>query len=277
MALVNLTGGHVAIVDDADLPIVSTHRWKTLTVGRSRYAVRNGAGGKAILMHRLLLNPDPEQLVDHINHNGLDNRRANLRACTAMQNQWNRKKHHGSSRFKGVHWNSREKAWHAQIRVGGQSSFLGYYATQEDAAAAYDRAAETAHGEFACLNGQGGTPQRLQRPQVHRKGSSTPLAKITESDVVMIRLRLMAGRSAKEIAASLGVSPTLIWNVRAGKNWTHVTGPEGWKPSRVERRTACAKGHEYTDATTQVRIKNGRRCLVCARSYRPPSRRKVPT
>jgi hypothetical protein len=88
--------------------------------------------------------------VDHRNHNGLDNRRSNLRLATGHQNQGNRRPQGGSPRFKGVYL-SRSK-WVAQIRFGGSKRYLGRFTVEEDAARAYDAAARLIFGEFACTN-----------------------------------------------------------------------------------------------------------------------------
>lgn len=97
-----------------------------------------------------------EQVVDHKNHNGLDNRRDNLRVATVGQNMANlRKKRGTSSRFKGVSAVPRahDIGWCARIKINNRSKHLGYYDTEEEAAAAYDIAAVACHGEeFAMTN-----------------------------------------------------------------------------------------------------------------------------
>ena len=92
--------------------------------------------------------------TDHKNHNGLDNRRENLRPATHTQNQQNTRPRVivGTSRYKGVCWSKRERKWRAVIKFAGVQRHLGYFADEEDAARAYDAAARKYHGEFACLN-----------------------------------------------------------------------------------------------------------------------------
>jgi hypothetical protein len=91
--------------------------------------------------------------VDHINHNGLDNRRTNLRVCTRVQNQGNRKRNvNNVSGYKGVYLDGRRGHWVASIREGGRSLKLGRFPTAEDAALAYNEAATTKWGEYALLN-----------------------------------------------------------------------------------------------------------------------------
>jgi hypothetical protein len=91
-------------------------------------------------------------LTDHINGNGLDNRRANLRPASAEENQRNQRKTHGTSRYKGVCWFKATKRWHAQIRTGGKRHHLGFYTEEVEAALAYDAAARNLFGDFAAVN-----------------------------------------------------------------------------------------------------------------------------
>lgn len=149
-----LTHGYVAIVDAADAEQVSTRAWSARVDGRNVYAVikvRTPQGSRRLLgMHTFLTG---HGLVDHINGNGLDNRRSNLRSATTAENQRNaRRRSDNTSGFKGVHWDAAQRRWKAQISVGGKRLSRGRYPTAEDAARAYDRAARELHGEFATLN-----------------------------------------------------------------------------------------------------------------------------
>lgn len=91
---------------------------------------------------------------DHINHNGLDNRKANLRPATRAQNSYNRKKYANNSysKYKGVSFKKKGQKWSAQISINNKMKFLGYFHREKDAAKAYDAAARKLHGEFASLN-----------------------------------------------------------------------------------------------------------------------------
>jgi hypothetical protein len=151
MLAMPLTQGRVALVDDADYAYPTQWRWRYDTSG---YAVRKVyQAGKLtrIFMHRVILNAQPGQLVDHIDGNRLNNTRANLRIVTPSQNQWNRAKNHsGSSPYKGVSLHTR--GWMARVRVYGKRIHLGYFVTPELAARVYDAAALHFFGVYARLN-----------------------------------------------------------------------------------------------------------------------------
>ncbi len=92
----------------------------------------------------------PADEIDHINCNPADNRIANLRAATRSQNECNKRlKSNNRSGYKGVSWYARHSKWQASIRINGKSRGLGFYATREEAHAAYLRASAEMHGEFA--------------------------------------------------------------------------------------------------------------------------------
>jgi len=153
-----LTQGKFAIVDPADYPSLSRHKWRLCkTKGKNvQYAERTirRADGKysRILMHRQLIRPPEDCVIDHVNGSGLDNRRANLRPATAAQNAWNVSRRSGRSGYKGV-WLAKDKGlWRASIVCCGERKHLGYFRDKRDAAKAYDRAAKQYHGEFAVLN-----------------------------------------------------------------------------------------------------------------------------
>jgi len=104
-------------------------------------------------MHRLLLGTLPGLEPDHINGDGCDNRRCNLRFCTHSQNIMNKRKRLGcSSIYKGVSWRKARRKWAAYIRVDGRLKHLGYFGDESEAARAYDKEARKHFKEFAKPN-----------------------------------------------------------------------------------------------------------------------------
>lgn len=152
--LIPVHGGYFAEIDDDDFGIVSPFKWHAMKGRNTVYAATNvrreGGGYSTVAMHRMI-NETPKGLhTDHIDGNGLNNQRANLRTATRTQNAHNRAPNKGSvSAFKGVHWNKRKRRWIASIRVKKKSIFLGQHKDEASAAAAYDRAATQYFGEFA--------------------------------------------------------------------------------------------------------------------------------
>jgi len=152
-----LTSGMVAVVDDANFERLSKHRWHLHKGTRTYYARTNvcvGRGNyKPVYMHRMILDGEAIEQVDHINGDGLDNRSVNLRVCSKRENMRNRRPNkNSSSAFKGIHWDGRDKRWQARIRVNGNRMCLGSFRNEEEAAIAYDNAAREYHGEFARVN-----------------------------------------------------------------------------------------------------------------------------
>lgn len=162
MQYIELTKGYVTAVDSADYERVAGHEWRAnvhrRTDGSSRVyamrAVRCGGRTAQQMLHRFIMDTPAGMDTDHINGNGLDNRRSNLRVCTHGENMRNRRPQTGvSSAYKGVSWNKAAGKWLAQIRLGGKHKHLGLFTSEQDAAAAYDRAAQDLHGAYARTNG----------------------------------------------------------------------------------------------------------------------------
>lgn len=145
-----LTQGKFALIDDADAERASQFKWYTQRNGDHYYAFTK-PGGKPLSLHRFLMSAKPGEWIDHINNNGLDCQRSNMRLCTHAQNMRNRKIHRTNrSGYKGVDWHN--SMWRAKLRVDNQNIELGYYRDVRDAARAYNRAALKYHAEFARLN-----------------------------------------------------------------------------------------------------------------------------
>lgn len=151
-AIVELTQGQVSIIDASDAPMVGRYNWSVAERGQRTYACARFDGVLQYL-HRIIATPEEGECVDHINGDGLDNRRSNLRCCVQAENNINRGATCISkSGFKGVSWSKSNNGWIAQIRRDGLRKHIGTFAKAEDAARAYDAAAIEIHGEFARLN-----------------------------------------------------------------------------------------------------------------------------
>jgi len=155
-----LTKGKYAIVDPDDYWRLRQYKWQAVennsarTFYASRWLRRDDEKSLSTLMHRQIMNVPPHILIDHVNHNGLDNRKANLRLATRAQNNRNARKVRGKcySKFKGLTWHKQQKKWHVRIMLNRKSIWLGYFDNEILAAKAYDNAAKKYHGDFAALN-----------------------------------------------------------------------------------------------------------------------------
>lgn len=149
---IKLTKGYITIVDDEDFERVSKFKWQVSVTKTNNYARRtvgSGKNKKTIRLHNYVL--EIQDTVDHINGDGLDNRKENLRVCRREENAKNRKLNcNNISGYKGVRLEYGK--WRAQIKVNGKRVHLGMFAEKMDAAKAYDEAALKYHGEFARLN-----------------------------------------------------------------------------------------------------------------------------
>lgn len=150
-----LARGKLAIVDPDDFGMLEKHSWRTTEKGYAAASILIDGKRQNVRMHRLIMglpNGDPRK-VDHINGNRLDNRRSNLRICTAAENNRNaRIGNTNTSGLKGVHWDKINQVWRAQIHVNGRNRTLGRFKDQEQARQAYEKAAKELHGEFFCEN-----------------------------------------------------------------------------------------------------------------------------
>lgn len=164
MKKIKLTQNKYALVDDEDFELLNSVKWFAHKAQRRDvfYAVRNSGkvNGKktAIYMHRFLMNTPKGMETDHINGDGLDNRRSNLRVVTPVQNHMNSKGiKDTSSKLKGVTFNKRCNRWQSVIGFQGNKMkrnniYIGLFESEEEAGRAYDRKARELYGEYAKLN-----------------------------------------------------------------------------------------------------------------------------
>lgn len=149
-------GKHIVMIDDEDYELISKYTWSLLPSknGQTYYAKTNLFNSKpaSLQIHTLILKSYGLH-VDHIDRNGLNNQKENLRICTRSQNMMNKIKiKPATSKYKGVCWYDKYKKWNARIGVNNRRFCLGYFDTQEDAALAYNIAAKKFHREFCRLN-----------------------------------------------------------------------------------------------------------------------------
>lgn len=150
--VIGLTKGQIALVDDEDYAWLTQWQWSYHNSGYACRSERTGGHSRMILMHRAILGANGNVYVDHINGNGLDNRRSNLRIATPQQSAYNTTKPNKNG-YRGVTFHAgRAKPYQAAIQLNGHKKSLGYYATAREAAVAYDTAAILHQGEFAKLN-----------------------------------------------------------------------------------------------------------------------------
>jgi hypothetical protein len=152
MKIIPLNGGVFAQVDDADYILLRQYKWYAFKPCKIWYASRYNPKKRKcnITMHREIMKPPSTKEIDHIDGNGLNNQRNNLRICTHQQNAWNQGVKLGNTTgFKGVKFDRSRGKYEAEIRIQGRKKFLGRFSSPTEAAQAYDRMDIKIHGEFA--------------------------------------------------------------------------------------------------------------------------------
>ncbi len=162
---IRLSRGQYAKVDVEDFEKLNKHKWCAIPKRDTFYAKRQGyKNGRqtTIAMHQQIMGFPPRRFVDHRNHDGLDNRKANLRIATPRENAYNVRKmlKSCSSKYKGVSYDKDKNLWRAYITYNGKRIYLGYFVNEQDAAKAYDNAAKKYHKDFASLNFEYPSPER---------------------------------------------------------------------------------------------------------------------
>lgn len=142
-------GNYIVLFDDADIPIVESYTWIISKHGQTNYAL-TVIDGKVTSMHKLIMsNGNPLLVIDHIDNNGLNNCRSNLRLITWAQNSGRRRiGSRNTSGYKGVSYVESRNKYQATIQAGGKSINLGRFDNIEEAAKVYEEAAKKHYGEY---------------------------------------------------------------------------------------------------------------------------------
>lgn len=139
MKEIKLTQGLSTMVDDEDYEELNKHKWCAHKDGNTFYAVKTirfNNVEKTIKMHRIIINTPHNMKTDHIDGNGLNNCKSNLRIVTNRQNGQNRHENK-TSKYVGVYWHKRDKVWVSSIQINKKAYYLGYFTNEEDAHKAY--------------------------------------------------------------------------------------------------------------------------------------------
>lgn len=159
MREVPITLGYVALVDDDDYEAVSRFNWNAAVKQHTVYA-RGWVDGGRVTMHRLLAGARKGQTVDHVDGNGLNNQRANLRICSAAENARNVRRRVGASGHRGVSLDPKSGRWSAHVRVDGKLRHLGRFDDPLLAAQAASQARSMLHGAYANNSDKPALPPR---------------------------------------------------------------------------------------------------------------------
>ena len=139
MKKIPLTKGQLALVDDEDYAWLMTWKWHANFISGLWYAASSGSNKTKVTMHRLILCYPQGMEIDHIDHNGLNNQKTNLRVSNHRENMCNMRRV-GSSKYRGVSWHKGNKKWISRIGVCRKLFHLGYFDTEEEAMNKYELA-----------------------------------------------------------------------------------------------------------------------------------------
>lgn len=154
MKKVELTKGKFALVDDEDFGRVAYDYWGAVKHRNTYYAFNTSRQKSILMMHRLIMGAKDGEIVDHIDRNGLNNQKTNLRFCSCSESSQNRTRCKDGclSKYKGVTLRKETGKWRTRITVNGLRLTLGYFKTEDEAALVYNIGAIKYHKEFACFN-----------------------------------------------------------------------------------------------------------------------------
>ena len=252
MEKILLNGMHhgEALIDEEDNDLVMKYKWYSKKQNGNNFyactfATHDDRNSKFLMMHRLVLGLLGESnnhiIIDHINGNGLDNRKINLRLVTIRENNINRKKdshHRGKpchSKYKGVTWSKSKGMWESHIGYNNKLLYLGKYENELDAAFSYNKASEIINGEYSKPNL---LPECYSPSESFNKyfdnrwsnigkgssGENNGQSKLTVDNVIDIyrtgKLKLL---TIEEIAQNFSISASNVRHILAGKRWYSVT------------------------------------------------------
>lgn len=155
MKEIALTRDKVALVDDEDYDLLMRWKWHYYPPykGASGGVAKRNDGYTSVYMHRVIMNAPKGMEIDHIDFNGLNNQKINLRLCTVAENMMHRQiQRNNTSGYKGVFWRGNINKWQAQIKAYGRQIYLGCFSNVIDAAKKYNEMAVFYFGERAVLN-----------------------------------------------------------------------------------------------------------------------------
>lgn len=161
-----------ALVDDEDADMCNSFRWQAMHKKSGVIYAGNALlfQGQTIRMHRLIMQADYGVQVDHIDGDGLNNQKSNLRFATNGQNMMNRKKFEGkTSQFKGVHWDKQFSMWRTAIRKDGKLRSVGRWKTEREAAAMYNVLSRELFGEYGLRNASITPEEEEAATEKHKK------------------------------------------------------------------------------------------------------------
>lgn len=189
--------GLFAMVSDTDYERIAAYRWTARRDGQTYYAITEHTFYGPTLMHRFILDAPEEKWVDHRDGNGLNNQRDNLRLASASQNGANRRT---GRKTKGVSFNQASGQWKATITCQGKKYRLGWFYSENEAAAAYDRKARELFGEFALTNESLGVDTKHCAPRWVAVDWGRTTALVDAADFARVAARRWLDRSRRKTA-----------------------------------------------------------------------------
>lgn len=227
-------GRHEVLYDDEDWELIKDHQWwlkvsilkdgsKILYAHAHNKYIDPDILQSTIIMHRVVTEAPDGLNVDHINHNGLDNRKTNLRLVTFQQNIFNtRGWSKSTSKYKGVSWDTAKSKWAVNIRCNGKDVFLGFFCNEDHAAQVYDLHAMKLFGKFGYLNFKDNdyvnnppsliVDSKLKQSSLYTGASWNKQRQLWECSIMVNRVTTKIGFFENEIDAAKAYNKFIIDN-----------------------------------------------------------------